>query len=279
MKLDYNVCLVHFPHSMAWWELGELICFSLRDLGFKVEIQHRKMESDCRNILLGAFLLEPEFIKKIPQNSIFINTEQLYLDDQKSIWPSDIYEWARNFETWDYSDKNIEKFFEHGIKNVKKLGLGYQKELNRIVSMGTQDIDVLFYGSIGDRRKKIIDDLSSEGMNVKAVFGVYGKERDDLIARSKVILNFHHYNSHIFEVVRVFYLLSNAKAVVGEVSESTSIDKIFLDSIKPTLYSDLVIACKKLVNEDSERHFLENKGFETFSKFPQSNYTTQLIEK
>ena len=117
MKLDYNVCLVHFPHSMALWELGELICFSLRDLGFKVEIQHRKMESDCRNILLGAFLLEPEFIKKIPQNSIFINTEQLYLDDQKSIWPSDIYEWARNFETWDYSDKNIEKFFKNQTQN------------------------------------------------------------------------------------------------------------------------------------------------------------------
>ena len=143
-KLDYNICLVHFPHSMAWWELGELIYYSLRDLGFQVNIQHRKIESDCRNIILGAFILEPEFIKKIPSNSIFVNTEQLYLDDQKSMWPSDIYEWARNFETWDYSDKNIEKFLQQGISGVKKLELGYQKELNRIVSMDNQDIDVFF---------------------------------------------------------------------------------------------------------------------------------------
>jgi hypothetical protein len=53
-----------------------------------------------------------------------VNTEQLYLDDQKSMWPSDIYEWARNFETWDYSDKNIEKFLQQGISGVKKLELG-----------------------------------------------------------------------------------------------------------------------------------------------------------
>ena len=276
-KLDYNICIVHFPHSMAWWELGELICYSLRELGFQVNIQHRKIESDCRNIILGAFILEPEFIKKVPPNSIFVNTEQLYLYDQKSMWPSDIYEWARNFETWDYSDKNIETFLKHGITRVKKLELGYQKELNRIVSSDNQDIDVLFYGSHAERRNKIINDLSAEGLNVKAVFGVYGKERDDLIARSKLILNFHHYNSHIFEIVRVFYLLTNSKAVVGEVSESTSIDQIFLDCIRPAPYDGLVKACKRLVDDKGERHLLESKGFDLFSKIPQRDYTYQLI--
>lgn len=278
-KLDYNICLVHFQHSMAWWELGELICYSLQDLGFQAKIQHRKMESNCRNILLGAFVLEPEFIKKIPSNSIFLNTEQLYLDDQKKLgWPSDIYEWAKNFETWDYSDKNIEKFSERGIHGVKKLELGYQKELNRIISSDPQDIDVLFYGTHGARREKIINDLRAEGLNVKAVFGMYGKERDDLVARSKVILNFHHYNSHIFEVVRVFYLLTNAKAVVGEVSESTSIDQIFLDCIKATPYEGLVSACKRLVNDESERNLLESKAFNLFSNIPQRNLTSQLIQ-
>ena len=276
-KLDYNICIVHFPHSMAWWELGELIYYSLKELGFQVSIQHRKMERDCRNIILGAFILEPEFIKKVPQNSIFINTEQLYLDDQKSNWPSDIYEWARNFETWDYSDKNIEKFLEHGITGVKKLELGYQKELNRIDSSGNQDIDVLFYGSRGERRNKIINDLRAEGLNIKAVFGVYGKERDDLIARSKVILNFHHFNSHIFEIVRVFYLLTNSKAVVGEVNETTSIDKNFLDCIKPASYDELVNACKVLINDKSERHLLESKGFDLFSKIPQIVLISKII--
>jgi len=276
-KLDYNICIVHFAHSMAWWELAELIYYSLSELGFNVSIQHRKMESNCRNIIFGAFVLEPEFIKKVPSNSIFVNTEQLYLDDQKSMWPSDIYEWAKNFETWDYSDKNIEKFIHEGINGVKKLELGYQKELNRIISTNNQDIDVLFYGSLANRRNKIINDLRAEGLNVKAVFGVYGKERDDLIARSKVVLNFHHYNSHIFEVVRVFYLLSNSKAVVGEVNDSTSIDKTFLNCIKAAPYKGLVNACKILVNDKTERVLLENKSFDVFSKIPQADNISKLI--
>lgn len=262
---------------MAWWELGELIYYSLKELGFEVNIQHRKMESNCRNIILGAFILEPEYITKIPKNSIFVNTEQLYLDDQKSLWPSDIYEWAKNFETWDYSEKNIEKFIERGIHGVKKLGIGYQQELNRIVKSDNEDIDVLFYGSLADRRIKIINDLKAEGLNVKTVFGVYGKERDDLIARAKVILNFHHYNSHIFEVVRVFYLLTNSKAVVGEVGKSTSIEQIFLDSIRAAPYDGLVEACKSLVKNDTERRLLEHKGFETFSRFLQTDCTAKMV--
>lgn len=193
------------------------------------------------------------------------------------MWPSDIYEWAKNFETWDYSDKNIEKFIHEGINGVKKLELGYQKELNRIISTNNQDIDVLFYGSLANRRNKIINDLRAEGLNVKAVFGVYGKERDDLIARSKVVLNFHHYNSHIFEVVRVFYLLSNSKAVVGEVNDSTSIDKTFLNCIKAAPYKGLVNACKILVNDKTERVLLENKSFDVFSKIPQADNISKLI--
>ena len=265
---------------MAWWELGELICYSLRDLGFKAEIQHRKMEKNCINILLGAFKLEPEYIKKIPSNTIFVNTEQLYKDDQKLLWPSDIYDWARNFETWDYSDRNIEKFNEHGIFNVKKLDIGYQKELSRIQNSPIQDIDILFYGAIRERRKKIIDDLKSEGLNVHAFTypnAIWGTERDNLIARSKIILNLHHYDSHIFESVRVFYLLANKKAVVSEISKTTSINEVFYKSIEPASYEELVGTCKKLIANNQERHFLEKKGFDTFSMYPQKNFTARML--
>ena len=254
---------------MAWWELGELICYSLRDLGFKVEIQHRKMEKDCRNILLGAFLLEPEFIERVPKNTIFVNTEQLYKDDQKLLWPSDIYEWAKNFETWDYSDQNIEKFNDHGILNVKKLEIGFQRELERIQTSPVQDIDILFYGAIRERRKKILDDLKSEGLNVHTFTypnAVWGVARDNLISRSKIILNLHHYESHIFESVRVFYLLTNKKAVVGEINKSTFISEVFFKCIEPAPYEKLVETCKRLTYNEQERISLEKIGYDILSK-------------
>jgi len=273
----YNICIVQFAHSMAWWELAEIICFSLRDLGFEAQIQQHKVEASCTNILLGAFLLKPDLIKKIPANSIFFNTEQLTLDDQTAIWPSDIYEWARNFETWDYSDRNIEKFRSLGIHNVKKFTLGYQPELTRIKKAPIQDIDVFFYGSVGERRKVIVNRLREAGLAVTAIFNIYGKERDALISRSKVILNCHHYNSQIFEVVRVFYCLTNSKAVVGEVNNTTGIDSLYLQCIKPAPYENLVEACKFLVTNDEARLDLENKAFNLFSQVKQIEHTAKLL--
>ena len=114
-------------------------------------------------------------------------------------------------------------------------------------------------------------------MSITYPNSVWGIERDKLISRSKVILNFHHFNSHIFEIVRVFYLLTNSKAVIGEVSQSTSIDKIFLDAIEPAPYDKLVEACKRLVNNKSERRSLEIRGFDIFSNNLQTNYISKLV--
>ncbi len=279
MKLDFNICIVNFPHSAAWIELAELIFYSLEELGFNVKIQYGKIEENCRNILFGAFLLAAIFIKKIKNispNTIFVNTEQLYLDNN-NWWPSNIYEWASSFQTWDYSDRNINVFKTKGINNVKKLEIGYQPQLNRIVSVEKPDIDVLFYDTIKERRKKIIDDLRSLGLNVHTLFGVYGKKRDSFISRAKIVLNLHHFDSHIFEIVRVFYLLTNRKAVVGEVGINTAIDLRILECINPSSYDELANTCKRLIENTEERIFLENKALENFSLFPQKIFMEKLL--
>jgi len=224
-------------------------------------------------------LLPPEYIKKVKNispNTIFINTEQIYFD-KNDWWPSNIYEWASSFETWDFSDLNINAFTAKGINNVKKLDIGYQSELRRITTVDKPDIDVLFYGTIKDRRKKIIDDLRSLGLNVHTLFGVYGKERDSFISRSKIVLNLHHFDSHIFEIVRVFYLLTNRKAVVGEVGINTAIDQRILECIKPSSYDELANTCLHLIENTEERLLLENKAFENFSLYPQKLFTEKLL--
>ena len=262
---------------MAWWELGELVCYSLRDMGFRVTIQNRRLEKDCRNILLGAFLLDQEYIAKIPKNTIILNTEQMYSDDQKSNWPSDIYAWARNFETWDYSDRNIEAFSRSGIYGVKKLSIGFQSLLRRIPKNPIQDIDVLFYGSTNDRRLNILSQLEKSGLNVKILFGVYGKERDNFIARSKVILNCHNYKSEIFEIVRCFYLMTNSKAIVAEVNPSTSIDEIYRNGVLAVPYDELLESCLKVASDKKYRENLEERAIATILKYPQKEFTSRLI--
>jgi hypothetical protein len=275
--MKYNVCLISPPnyiHVLAFWELAELIHYSLIELGHESLLQFKKMEKDATNIVFGCHLLNTELIPKIPQSTIFINTEQIYLNDNQ--WNKNIFEWAKHFEFWDYSEKNILKFKELGVLNVKLLKLGFQKELSRIKKSREPEIDILFYGSMNERRQKILSQLESKGLRVKSVVGLYGQERDQLIANSKVVLNHHFYSSEIFEIVRVFYLLSNAIPVVGEVNNTTSIDQTYKKAICAAPYDEIAEACENLVQNALYREAIAQHGYEVISKLPQSVFTSAL---
>ncbi len=273
-----NICVVkpdNYIHSYAFKELGELIYFSLKELGYQVSIGFNNLEFNNKNILIGCHLLDPSYIKKVPKSTIILNTEQIYSDTTS--WNSNIFEWVKNFEVWDYSERNIEKLKQLGVDRVKLLKIGYQKELRRINMSVNKDVDILFYSSINERRSEIIRDLINRGLKVKTLFGVYGKERDEWIGRSKIVLNLHHYNSQIFEVVRVFYLLSNSIAVVGEVNDSTSIDNVFKDGIYASKYEDLVDSCFKLIKDNSLIQKIQIDAFNSISKYEQKFYTQQIL--
>lgn len=276
--MKFNICVIkpiNYIHSEAFIELAELIKYSLQDLGHEAEINVNQTFLDARNILIGIHLLDPKHIKQTPKTSIILNTEQIYSDT--TTWNKNIFEWVKNFETWDYSERNILKLRELGVENPKHLRIGFHPKLARLKKATVQDIDVLFYGSMSDRRQKIIDALVATGMNVKAVFGVYSGERDELISRAKVVLNLHNYDSQIFEIVRVFYLVTNRKAVVCEVGANTSIDSCYATAIYASPYDDLVTSCKKLVADDHLRAELETAALETIRKMPQHSLIAPLI--
>jgi hypothetical protein len=275
--MKFNICIIQpkdYVHSMAFWELAELLLYSLHDLNHQAAIQFNKIDTDCKNIVIGFHLLDIKYVSQLPKNSVLINAEQFL---GGTPWNENILQWIRSFEVWDYSTQNIEFFNEQGIKNIKYMELGYQNELSRIKVKALQDIDVLFYGSINDRRAKVLDALKSSGLNVYASFGIYGKDRDDLIARSKLVLNLHYYDSEIFEVVRVFYLLANSIPVVGEINPSTAVSDIYKNSVLGVPYQELVNACIGLVKDDQARVLQGRKGFDLIKKNPQYIYTDKLL--
>jgi hypothetical protein len=243
--MNFNICIIQPPnyiHSAAFAELGEVVGYALQDLGHNVALNVNQTFKDAKNIILGCHLLDPSLIKQTPKDSIVINTEQIYKDE--TAWNKNVYEWVTNFTTWDYSESNILKLKEIGAKNIQYLRIGYHKKLERITKPKTQDIDVLFYGSINERRKVVIEQLTKLGINIQTVFGVYGEERDKLISRSKIILNHHHYNSKIFEIVRVFYLMTNSKAVVAEIDSDTQYDKMYEGGVFASSYDSLATNCQ-----------------------------------
>jgi hypothetical protein len=274
----FNICLVqpdNYIHTMAFLELSELIHYSLLELGYESILSTNSILPNFKNILIGCHLLDSSVISKLPSNAIILNTEQVY--GEATPWSQNIFTWARNFEIWDYSTRNIEKFNELDIQGVKHFKIGFQKELVRLDNSKQKEIDVLFYGCINERRKVILDDLVAKGLKVKTLFGVYGKERDQWIERSKIVLNHHFYDSHIFEIVRVFYLMTNSIPVVGEVNQSTSIDSMCLQGIRASSYDSLTNECLYLIQNPLQRYELAQNAFESISQYPQSNYTKLII--
>ena len=259
----YLICVLRPPgyrHATAFQEIAETLCFALQRLGYVAAIQENRFAADATNIILGAHLLNNKLMDMIPGSAILYNLEQI---EPTSKWLEPSFQRVlREFAVWDYSARNIERIGQLGnATQVRHVPIGYVPEMSRITAAPSQDIDVLFYGSTNSRRATILHALRAAGLNLHAAFDVYGAERDALIARSKVVLNMHYYDSSIFEIVRVSYLLANRKAVVTECHAGTEIEAGMHDAVAPATYDRLVDACVELVENSRLREALERRGF------------------
>jgi hypothetical protein len=173
----------------------------------------------------------------------------------------------------------MQQLAQLGVQRMDHLPIGYVPELTRIEHRdeSQQDIDVLFYGSLNSRRLAIIDALQAEGVNIEVAFGVYGAERDALIARSKIVLNLHFYAAQVFEIVRVSYLLANRKLVVSETSEHDPDQEALSPGIVFAQYDQLVKTCLQLLALPRRRQQIAAVGFELMRQRCQVDYLQMVV--
>ena len=275
----FHIALIRpegFLHTEAFREVAETLQLGLQSLGHTAQIQENAVDATATNILLGAHLLSPEDAAMVPPGSILYNLEQLGGPNL----PKQFYEVGLRHQVWDYSLLNIKQWQAMNCSCPPvHVPLGYVPELSRIPASPTQDIDVLFYGSLNERRARIVKALKDAGAKVHATFGVYGKQRDELISRAKIVLNVHFYDQKIFEIVRVSYLLANSKAVVSELAPDTEIEKGMADSVLGVPYDSLVESCLSLLRDEEKRHQLETRGFQWFSQQKESDILAKALQE
>jgi hypothetical protein len=132
-------------------------------------------------------------------------------------------------------------------------------------------IDVLFYGSMNERRKAVLQDLARD-LSVKALFGAYGPERDAWIARSKIVLNIHYYERQILEQVRISYLLNNRRFVLSEQSARNP----YGAALATAPYWELAAQCRFYLNHPAERERLADAGFRWLQERPMTESLRQI---
>lgn len=264
-----------FIHTEAFEELVNSVSAAFSALGAQVDVAiNLPLIGEGINVVFGAHLIAAGTV--LPANCILMNLEQ-FPDGIFARQPHYI-ELLRQHLVLDYSPRNAALITQMtGNAHTHVLRVGYMPVLTRITPAPVQDVDVLFYGSINERRKNIIDGLIAAGLNVKFLHGVYGQERDAWIARSKIVLNMHFYASKLHEVIRTSYLLANSKAVVSECDEDTEIEDDLRAAIVAVPYDQLVNTCRELVRDEIRRRAIEKSGFASFAARDQVAILARLL--
>lgn len=227
MKKNVQICFIKPPDydgSLVFREVLFLLRNSLRDLGHKVEIVPNQLNPGSLNIIIGYHLLNwGDYLEQA--DYIPFQFEQL---DTKTGWYSDSVAkvLAGATQVWDYSLRNIDFLKERGIES-RHVPIGYHPDLRVVPEAQEKDIDVLFYGSVNDRRRQLMQRLARH-CNARFEAGVFGAERDALIARSRIVLNLHYYDTKIMESVRIAHLLNNGCFVISESSADNAFPEVDL---------------------------------------------------
>lgn len=259
-----------YVHSAAFSEVAETLHSGMRALGIDCELIYGAPPAGRRPIILGSNLL-PAFSCEIPQDSILYNLEQAF--QGKDTWTTPaLLQILKNYTVWDYSGLNASNLKKLGVPVAAVVPVGYAPELTRIDLSGPKDIDVLFFGSMNDRRRKVLKSMQDRGLNVVALFGVYGRDRDAYIARARLVVNLHFYDAMVLETVRISYLLANGIPVLSEASSSPEEDRAFSDGVAFSSYEDLAETAARLVGDPLKLQELSTGGLALMRSRPVTHF-------
>lgn len=276
----YRVCLVHpvgGGHQGVFEEFAELITNSLQELGMHATWSYNCIEHGATNIIIGVHLLGLEWRDQLPSNTILINTEQL--GAVRSEWRRQILDWfSFDFRKVDYAQANVMAFTNAGVPNVKLLKLGFQKELARLKPQPKPTVDILFYGTLCTRRESILADMKAAGLNVKHLYGVYGKERDHWLTNTRLVLNMHYFPTQIFESIRAFYPVINGIPVLSELNPSQFEDNELTRAVIGVPYDNLVQKAVMLCKSPDELLLHSKRALDIIRNTPQASFTAEAFD-
>lgn len=261
----------------------------LREKGLKC-VYSEQVDDSTSGDYLYIFIGLNKLIKKYPPKYIIYQFEQIdsyYINDQNEkefnyFFNKDYFEILKNaYQVWDYSIININYLKNKmNLNNIIQVPICFCHLLKNNINMSTsKDIDVLFYGSLNPKRKRILQELSKENINlVIQNNNCWEQDLDNLISRSKIILNIHFYENCSLEMHRLSYLLTNQSFIISEITN----EKSLIDQLSPGIifssYDQLVETIQSWLQKDSQhRDKIAYQGFKIFKQQSFESYLNSEI--
>ncbi len=258
-------------HSQAFTDIADGLVNTINSYGYLAIKSEILQSNGFIPIVFGSHMIKN--ICQLPKNSIIFNLEQLG-SGSPHISPI-YYEILRSHQIWDYSKNNIKFLNQIGVFNATYIDIACIKQATFEAST-TCDIDVLFYGAINARRKDVIDALAATGITVVAISGIYGRERDFLMSRAKIILNLHYYDTKIFEIVRVSYALQNGKFVLSEIGYDNC-EREYSGVVSFCAYENIVDRCLEFLSKPNQINLLSASAKKFMYEKQNSNILLDIL--
>lgn len=259
----------------GYQEVIDTLLWGAQELGYEATFAFNALRPDARNIVFSAHNASIDLLKSFPPDTIIYNLEQswgMFLPLQgEDTMPHlrESYDFMRKtFMFWDYSTKNVEAMLTvDSPMPARHVPIGYAPVLQRIPKPAEQDIDVLIYGYPHDYRLNLFEKLCAQWKKCVFACGVYGAMRDDLIGRSKIVLNITGgHDESIWPIVRGSYLLANRKLVVADLQPLLHIEGDMMHAVKFATTEQLPWICHEWINNDAARADAEEQGFQVMAR-------------
>ncbi|MET0181745.1 MAG: hypothetical protein ABW199_02545 [Caulobacterales bacterium] len=271
---DFYILDVTEPGNHCFAEVALALQGAFAELGHVAPIVS-EVRKEGVPIVLGGLVLD-KFNLPPDRPAVIYNFEQV--SPNSPFFQGGYLAAMKRYDTWDYSPRNIEALKALGV-DAALCGVGYAPSLSRIPPAPTKDIDIVFVGQFHPRRHAILSALHDAGCSVVAAgSGCYGAERDQLYARAKIVLNIHYFDAHVFEIVRVSYLLANEICVVSEIGLDQSLEAPFADSVAFAPYEKLVETCLALLSDEEKRTLIAREGRKAFAAMSQTPMLERALE-
>ena len=205
------------PRDKEYYFFEELLisiysCLQKKGVTFELVRYVDQINYNCDDLYLGIF--NSVKINNMPKKYIMYNLETIGVLNDEYYKKMNNAQAVINIYNYEYNEFNYQRSFN---KNMIYIPLTYSESLKNIYNINLlnknqQDIDVLFYGSLNKKRTNILNKLKHEGINITTPQDIYnsnvfGKIKDELIERSKIILLINYYEKD-YDMIRPVYLLS-----------------------------------------------------------------------
>lgn len=242
MKLK-KFTILTTPHCLI---LAEQLKFLLAKTGFDCTITQDENQLYSLSSTSIPLVISPQSYSKLPKKFIAFQLEQ-----KGSPWFTDEYLSLLNKAAFvlEYSEQNLDYLRNKGIPFKK---LYYCPVFPNSFTLdgfynkyGNKEYDLVFYGAINKRRKRILDFLSSK-FKILILSEVYGVELYHQINRARILLNIHYYEDATLETTRLIEAKALGISVISESSCSATLDSQFSDFVTFTRSDDIADLIAKI---------------------------------